>query len=213
MTDRLPTIGLHEIHITVDPTQIAALLLFCRSQGNSVKPVLACSEDGVHRNQLMVSVWRRGTSDEIIEQAHALALRMANAGLTPLRTKVEAMWSAENVPTGSPSPGCYWEIHVKLSDSHESKTTSIRSVADKHGAAVSYSVFKRELEPLVTLRSTVCSRADMETWLEEVVEELALFGSSKGIQREYAVYDSAPELDNGWIPEQWFKIGQSIYRM
>lgn len=187
-------IGLHEIHVSVEPHHIALLRRFAFER--NMKPILAAAYEGQHPNQLMISTWRRGTSEQIICQADAIARDMVEAGLTPIRTKVESLMNNEGCPD-VPAPGCYWEYHIKVAADDEHLVIEI---AKNHGAALSYSVFKPKNEPLLTLRSATLARKDMEHAKEALETDLIAAGLViVGVQSEYTVYDTNQALDDEWI--------------
>lgn len=105
------------------------------------------------------------------------------------------MWRAlEQETLAVPAPACYWEVHVKLDDDFHDR---VLEVARANRAAVSYSVLKRELQPLLTLRSATCTRADMQARVDRLLLALnTAVIKVLHVQYEYAIYDT---LDDGWI--------------
>lgn len=188
-------IGLHEIHVTVKAEQIALLRRYAFSHG--MKPILAAAYGGQHPNQLMISAWRRGTSEDIIRQANDIADDMSRNGLVVVRIKVESMMNNEECPY-VPASGCYWEYHIKIAADSDEKT--VLDVARQHSAALSYSVFKPENTPLLTLRSVNCNRSRIMAYKDALEQDLEQNGLIViGVQQEYTVYDTNPSLDDDWI--------------
>ena len=90
MTSIAPTNGIHEIHVSVDPAQIALLRWYCKDR--KMKPILATALYGDSPNQLMISKFKKGTGEEVVAKAHEIAEDMVSYGLKPpIRVKVEAM--------------------------------------------------------------------------------------------------------------------------
>lgn len=195
--------GLHEIHISVDPNQIALLRLYCKD--SKIKPICATALQGDHPNQLMISKWKNGTSPEVIQKAHDLEKDMTNYGLKVLRVKVEAMMHTKGCPTNDEKPlrdGDYWEFHLKLSIDHSNEYHKLEQIVAKHKGGMSFNVFKRELEPLVTLRLYKRSYNEAMQLKADLIEDIQRNGfvCNGGIQQEFSVYDTFTELDKGWLP-------------
>ena len=79
---------LFEIHVSVDPEQFMELQAYCATNG--MKVLLVKNENGVHKWQLIVTVWvMRETGQQAVDRALALAAELKAAQFNVLRTKVE----------------------------------------------------------------------------------------------------------------------------
>lgn len=198
-----PIIGLHEIHITVQPDQVALLRFFCVQ--NKMKPILATALYGDHPNQLMISKYSKGTSGEVIKKAHNIADKMREFGLTPIRVKVEAMIHCKGAPRGDEKPykrDDYWEFHIKVEINNMEELALLSETAKEHDAHISFNAFKKETIPLVTLRLYECSYNEaikQKDILLDHIKEVG-FPLHHGIHHELSVYDNNQKLDKGWLP-------------
>jgi len=202
-TIKTNAIGLHEIHITVNPTQIFTLRWFCKQ--HKMKPILASTAYGNHPNQLMISKYKNGSSKEAIEKAYSIAKDMEVAGLEILRVKVEAMVHNKGCPTGDvipKNPEEYFEFHIKILVDSWDEYQQLSHVATRYSAHLSFNAFKRELEPLVTLRVFNCSYIEAMNKKAELIEAIQGVGFTTNfeIHQEFSVYDSNQKLDKGWLP-------------
>ena len=169
--------GLHEIHITVDSREVALLRYFCLE--TKMKAILASALYGEHPNQLMISKYSKGTSDEVIAKAYSIRETMCSFGLTPIRTKVEAMIHCQGAPRGKACPDRpedYWEFHIKVEVRDMNEVKLLADTVKVYGAHISFNAFKKETIPLVTLRLYECSyddaMAQKDTLLNSVKEYL-----------------------------------------
>ena len=195
LEENLNSSTLHEIHISVDPSQIFLLRKYCAE--NKIKPILACSLTGDHKNQLMISKWKANMSDkDVILYAIELAEKMKSYGLIVDRTKVEAM--AKETSSG----GKYFEFHLKADYNSFDKIIEM-DVIKHYKCGVSVSAFKEKLTKcLITLRvdgSLKYSQA------KEYCDNLINTLNAKEIYidnffaKEYAIYDDNISYDNNWL--------------
>lgn len=197
------TEGLHEIHISTDPEHIALLRLYCKDR--KIKPILAVSLSGDYRNQLMISKFTNGTALEVIDKAFIIKKDMENYGLKVFRVKVEAMMNNKGCPKEDEKPirmEDYWEFHLKLDIDNSTELKKLQNVAKKHGCGISYNVFKRELEPLITLRVYNRSYNQAMKLKAYLIEDIKLAGfvCNNGIQQEFSIFDTNIDMDKNWLP-------------
>lgn len=200
--------GMHEIHITVDPSQVLLLRLFCMK--NNIKDIFAVTRPGGDGNQLMISKYMRGKSMEVIRKCLETAQDMRDFGLTPIRNKVEATMHIGGGPKGNERPRVsgvaslcgYWEFHLKLIAPVTSleRFEELERVAACFGCHVSVNTFKKELVPLVTLRLRDFTLDEAMRLKERVVDGMteANFYFDSCVQ-ELAVYDDNTALDDAWF--------------
>lgn len=195
--------GLHEIHITVDPGQIALMRVYCKDR--KYKPILAAALYGDHPNQLMISKYKNGTTPDVVEKALAIAKDMESFDMTVIRTKVEAMIHNKGCPTGNEKPlheNDYWEFHFNMEINGSDEMDRLTDICKQYNAHISMNVFKREFQPLVTLRIYKKSYDQAMALKAELIENIqaADFVVNDGIHQELSVYDDNPGLDDGWLP-------------
>lgn len=202
---RLPKIhGLHEIHISVNPSQIALLRWYCKDK--KIKPILAAALHGDHPNQLMISKYKHGLSKEVIQRAKLIAADMNKYGLDVIRIKVEAMIHCKGAPSGDEKPindEDYWEFHLKIQLDTSIQHEQLANICSKHGSYISFNVLKREFDPLITLRLYKCSYNEAMKKKEDLINSIEKGGfvNNNEIHQELSVYDDNVELDKGWLFE------------
>jgi hypothetical protein len=196
--------GVFEIHISVDPEQIARLRLF--TMKHKMKPILAVAQHGENPNQLMISKWTTGSVSVATERAKDIAAQLTDAGLRVVRVKVEAMASNAGVPqapNNDTSPSHYFEFHIKIPVADDRDWDELEKLASSHGCGVSFNAFKDAVAALFTLR-VAASRGYCvaEKMKDDLLAEIARAGFVAGgeVQREFSVLDTSPHYDAGWLP-------------
>ena len=195
--------GLHEIHITIYPSDIFALRMYCLDY--KIKPILAISAYGDNPIQPMLSKFKNGSSSQVIKRAKEMVETMReDYGILPVRVKVEAMIHNKGVPEGENSCNNdnYFEFHLKIIVNHSNEWNRLANICSEKGAHLSFNAFKKETEPLVTLRlpGQIGSIRALQI-KDELMVHLKKHGfhSNSSIQSEYSVYDSNIQLDSGWL--------------
>jgi hypothetical protein len=192
--------GLFEIHVSVDPAQVFLLRTYCEER-EQIKPILACSLKGSHPNQLMISKWFKGSRIGAVFLSKEVYEDMRKYGLRVERVKVEAMLSSDGVPAEpwAGSSDTYFEFHFKVDSA--ATAAAVAAFAAEHGLAVSFSAFKPEVRFLLTLRMpSACGSIAALKKCEEISKLITGAGMGLGkVQREYSVFDTCPEYDEGWI--------------
>lgn len=205
--------GLYEIHISVAPHDICGLRLFCLD--NKIKPILAAASSGVNKNQLMISRWKHGSREDVIARAEELAASMRAAGIEVHRVKVEAMAHNPGVPREPDvinypreDRSKYFEFHIKYAVGSSAEYRALERHARQFAAdsgqkcAVSFSAFKETISALCTLRTHASIGADAaERHKDDLIALLKRNGihTTAEIAKEFSVYDTAPEYDDGWL--------------
>lgn len=195
--------GLHEIHISVKPEEIALLRWYCKDK--KIKPILASSLYGDNPNQLMISKFKHGTSKEVLDKGELIVKDMKSYGLNPIRLKIEAMMNSPGAPVGDESlweTSHYWEFHIKVPVNNSHELDKLKYICDNHNSHISANVFKTELEPLVTLRlyypTTYNQAMERKAKLIKDIKR-GNFELNYGIHQELCIYDDNQELDKGWL--------------
>ena len=196
--------GLFEIHITVDPTKIAELRLFCLKE--KLKPIFACSTTGKNKNQLMISKWTSGDYNKAFQKMCEISKKLNDSNITVVRAKIEAMQSNNNIPQDENNifteEQHYFEFHMKYIIKDCDEYTALENCAEQYGGAVSFNAFKENINALVTIR--IAGTRGLKKAIEikdEFIEKLKShnFHSNCEIQREFSVFDSNVEYDEGWL--------------
>ena len=179
--------GAFEAHLTVDTDRGADFEARCRELG--VDHVGIELAEGVHRAQPMTASHHRGELAEVMAEVAALRDQLVAAGFTVVRTKIEA--AVDNA--GLPTADGYFEFHVKVA---VDDARDLAQRAARHGGRLSRSE-RRPGQRFVTLRAYT-DRATAEARLADLLAALAGF-DVRGVVREYTVYDSRIQLDQGWL--------------
>lgn len=196
--------GVFEIHISVDPDQIAQLRLF--TMKHKMKPILAVAQQGKNPNQLMISKWTTGTVIDAAQRAKEIADELTMDGLRVVRVKVEAMASNKGVPqepNGDALPSHYFEFHIKIPVADDRAWDALEGLAAERGCGVSFNAFKDSVAALFTMR-VAASRGyrAAEAMKDALLADIARAGFAAGgeVQREFSVLDTDPHYDAGWLP-------------
>jgi hypothetical protein len=195
--------GVFEIHISVDPVQITKLRLF--TMKNKMKPILAVAKHGDNPNQLMISKWTTGTVFEAVSRAKEIADQLKDDGLDVVRVKVEAMAHNKGVPQEANrdvDPSHYFEFHIKIPIEEHRSWQELEDLAAANRCAVSFNAFKDTVAALVTMRvSASRGYREAEMMKDALLMALKVGGFAAGgeVQKEFSVFDSRPEYDDGWL--------------
>lgn len=212
--------GLYEIHITVDHSDGFYKLLKFTTGKKNMKVLFAISKSNNY--QYMVTHFTaKDTIELAVNKALDIAQQLKNAEIKVLRTKVE-MRNTINMPinidaynslksslnnkfafeNGNP----YFEFHLKVATSYQNGTNIDldkleQDVNDHQYAVVSYNLCSSERKPIITIRVYDTGYIDAVSYKNKVVNALKTLGYifEDKIQEEFAVYDSNPNVDYGWI--------------
>jgi hypothetical protein len=192
---------LHEIHISVEPTQLLELKKYCLLR--KFKPILACSDEGDNKHQLMISKYKSGTKQDCINKALYIEKDMLNYGLNVIRVKVESMLSNSYCPKGDEKPdtGCYFEYHIKFDIENDEDYNKLKKISKKYNGNCSYNLFSKNFNPIITLRSYNKSYNEFNNNKDNLFNELKMnnLKTSNFIHKEYCIYDTYSDLDNNWL--------------
>jgi len=206
--------GLHEIHITCSPNDLFKLRMYCMD--NNLKPILAVAKYGETPIQPMFSKFKHGTSQQVIDKAQQMADEMnGKYDMFVTRVKVEAMMHNDGVPKlpnhtdgphestySTPYSEYYFEFHLKIPVKGSEEWDKLERVCKEKNAHISFNAFKKETVPLITLRLSANIGSIKAVQIkDELLDHLKAngFHTNDGIQCEFSVYDSNPDLDSGWL--------------
>lgn len=198
------TPGYFEAHLTVKPCDMTAFAATCAKL--EVKCLhIVMPETTAQHEQPMTGSYHLGTLSQAREQVLELARALVRDGFEVTRMKLEATGRAFGAPDtdadGAALPNdVYFEHHatVLLPDGLDDATllASVRA----HGGYVSRNLRKPGNERFVTIRSYQVGRGTADARFELVVDALRTLGVPlKNRAREFAVFDSAPAIDAGWM--------------
>ncbi len=206
LVDR-PGYGTFEGHVTVAADgSVEDFRAACTGLG--VKPVLIELPHGETPSQLMTAAYARGELAEAAARVAAVARGLRAAGFAVERVKLEAVAANDGVPDTDAAArafpaDCYFEFHVKLALSAGTGREATQAVCERHGARLSRNAFKavagRE-ERFATLRVYHAGRGTAYCRLDALLADLAAAEVVVlNTVREYSLFDSAVELDAGWL--------------
>ncbi len=180
---------------------------------------------GVWTSQPMISIRRRGTLDGQREMMRIWRGMLADCEAQVVREKIEAAPGNEGVPqtesdaVGEPQ-GRYFEHHVKLvlPDATQTRLSALNQLVAPHGARLSRNARRQRHdgrhERFVTQRCHQVGRVTARLKLDALLETLRTDGQEiVEVEEEYVVYDSALQLDDGWLhehPPQARTAGQAV---
>ncbi|MEV6210922.1 hypothetical protein [Kitasatospora sp. NPDC051914] len=198
--------GDFEIHLTVAPQQGRALAAWAAGRGLKVVDIELAR--GAVPRQPMLTLTVSGT----LAEAEALAARTGaeagSAGFTVLRTKIEAApWTAGVPATDGQAqalgPAYYFEHHVKLL-LDAPPGPELAAAAERHDAHLSRNARRTrpdgQIEHFVTQRCRLVGADTAGRRLDGLLDALAGHRIAS-VEREFAVLDTAEDLDDGWITE------------
>lgn len=163
---------------------------------------------GTTPSQPMIS--RRGHGSLQGQQAAVgeLIHKMKEAGLSVTRVKIEADTHCLGVPRTDPEagehPGRYFEHHVKLLLDSTANTDDLVALARRHAAHLSRNARRvrsdERQERFVTQRCHSVGATTARVRLAALLEDLKRQPVEVlGIEEEFVVLDSNPEVDAGWM--------------
>jgi inosine/xanthosine triphosphate pyrophosphatase family protein len=197
--------GVFESHVTVAACDEAAFRATCDALG--VKALFIELPQGERRRQPMSGAHHRGSMREVMVTVHELARDIARAGFDVVRTKLEAVGRHRDVPQTDAEarlapPTNYFEHHAKLVLPPGRDELAVQQAFASLGAYLSRGAPRDDgLEQrFVTLRSWGLGLDSAEARFDRVLALAAQLGLPlRNRLREYTVYDSALEVDAGWM--------------
>lgn len=202
--------GRFEVHLIARPATALEGALE-KLPARVIRPRLgdARTRYGLHPSQPMVTYWDSGVASDVIASAIATAENIDGI----VRVKVEAMPSNEGVPTHItlPDDSSYWEIHAKIRGGDWDQAAAICA---PFGVHLFWNGAKQDVVPVTNFRRYRMTYRD--ALREHLDLEIALAKADMTLDEihyEYSVYDSAPELDEGWLFAQGGKKTDFLTRV
>lgn len=198
------TPGYFEAHVTVKPCDLAAFARACDALGTKCLHIVMPAGTA-QAEQPMTASYFLGTLSQAREQAHRQASELVRAGFEVTRVKLEATGRAFGAPETDEAAQAlpldvYFEHHATIVVNGPAQLADVERQCRALGGYVSQNRRKPAREAFVTVRSYRVGRATADARFERLVDALHALGVSlKNRAREYAVYDSAPFIDEGWM--------------
>lgn len=195
--------GIFESHVTTAPCDPAAFASACEAL--QVK-CLWIEQDGEHPVQPMTASFHHGTFKEAMQRMHAQAQALTKAGFAVIRTKLEAVGRHRDVPQteeqAKAAPRAnYFEHHLNVAIPGGVDLAELKEACRALGAHLSRNARKAPTdEHFVTMRTHGQGQLAANARFEPVLQLFAARGLTvRNRVREYTVYDSALEVDRGWM--------------
>lgn len=134
---------LYELHINIDPSQIAEAISYCKDKKYEYINLIA--PDLKIREHFIVTKWKEGTREDAIGKIHILSKEFIQNGLRVQRLKVEEILTRESKEIE------YIEFHFKVPIDCKEDLQSLRIICEDFGAKISY-VLNKSHNPYVTIQ-------------------------------------------------------------
>jgi len=197
--------GIFESHVTVAPmTRMAEFARSCDRLGVKCLHIVM-PEHTAQANQPMTAANHQGTFAEVMRAVNELAQALVRDGFLVTRVKIEAVGRHRDVPVtdadaAAKSKQGYFEHHATVRLPAGFDEPGFDAACRELGAYVSRNLLKPADVRFLTLRQYGVGQAAADAKFEAVLELVR----SRGLTlvnraREYTVYDSAIEIDAGWM--------------
>jgi inosine/xanthosine triphosphate pyrophosphatase family protein len=198
------TPGYFEAHVTVKPCDVRAFAASCARLG--VKCLHIVMPSGTAQaQQPMTGSYHQGSLSQAREQVTELARALVRDGFEVTRLKLEATGRAFGAPTDDAAAvglprDTYFEHHATVLLPEGFDEASLAQACRAHGGYLSRNLRKSAAERFVTVRAYQVGLGTAEAGFEAVLEAVRALGLTvKNRAREFTVFDSAPQLDAGWM--------------
>lgn len=205
-----------EIHVSVNlhnPVEEIEWKLFCKQQKFHV--IKVWNIKGTHATQNMMAMWISVENNEENNDWLSVGLKelkrtgniIRETGFEVIREKIEAMMMDHRFDKHcleKPQRGVYWEIHMKVENQTLEQWRMLKDMLKtEQNVGLSVSAYSEFLSPIITMRFYQGSRDQVFQMKDQLVGRLTTAGwkFAPKTQYELSLYDSNPELDEGWIDE------------
>lgn len=197
----------YEIHITlqVPPYKDAVHNLRALAMDMGVKLILI---DANPLTDVMTS-WRTQSDDQnaVFQEMTRQMITLAGRGVTALRAKVET--DLDHPAAATPLPNQYFESHFQVLVTND-QLADLKDLACGLDLYVSRNAFKPPVDGrhirMVTAREYHTTREKFRQRMEAIAKVLPVqgFELAKGLEIEFALYDSNARHDDPWIHSRGF---------
>lgn len=195
----------YEIHITLHVSHYNMDTLKERVAGLGAKLIVI---DAHPLTDVMTSFrMRSDDQNAVFREVNAQMLALSGFGITPLRVKVET--DLNHPAAATPLPNQYFESHFQVLVA-ESQLEDLKDLAMGLDLYVSRNAFKPPVNGrhirMVTLREYHTSAEKFRQRVQAVGRVLPAQGYelAKGVEIEFALYDSNARHDDAWIASRGF---------
>lgn len=212
--------GYFETHLTLDaptPGRVAEAAQWAEEHGLKFTHIEL--DRGYSPSQPMVTHHGKGTLEKELAVAERWTAKLAEAGFTVIRTKVEVPRDGAGVPATRgaaeqlPGPG-YFETHVKLLLPPDADLGALAATVEPLRARLSRNARRTRddgyQERFVTQRCSRVGRREAGRFEEALFRTLELAGVTLrqghtpqprvlSVEREFVVHDNALDVDSGWM--------------
>ena len=197
--------GVFESHVTVAACDEAAFAATCDALG--VKALFISLPHGKNPRQPMTGAHHRGALADVMLTVHQLAHELAKAGFEVIRSKLEAVGPHRDLPQTDEAAAAaprtsYFEHHAKIVLPSAEREAELAPAFAKLGGYLSRGAPRSDGLELrfITLRSWGLGQASADARFDKLCALAAELGLPlRNRLREYTVYDSAIEVDAGWM--------------
>jgi hypothetical protein len=206
--------GIFEYHVTVNLGEkpLEVFIEYCRNYKDiKLKPIVI-QLPAKNPTQVMTSSYKRGLYPENVQDIKKIANDLKDSGFQVSRIKIESMASNEGVPINSnkkenertinhftKNKGTYFEFHYRIPVENHNFENILKKLCKENNAHLSKNPLKDSSSKYVTTRCFDCGRQEaFEKYyhLEKVLLENN-FTVEKS-EREFVVYDTNLDIDDGW---------------
>ncbi|CAF1386676.1 unnamed protein product [Didymodactylos carnosus] len=199
--------GTFEVHITVENNDMEHFLNVCKI--NKLKSIFIHLNNGNNPKQLMTSSYHVGTYSNIVEEIKTLA-NIQFKDFNIIRLKIESLPSNNGIPENDIDKLLFWDInsnyfefHYKILISSLNQLRRLKKLCITYELYLARNAFKtisiNEMYYIITMRLFNVSRVNAFIRNDTIINYLTMnhFPPLK-VEREFVVYDSNIDLDNGW---------------
>ncbi|MEV6818903.1 nucleotidyl transferase AbiEii/AbiGii toxin family protein [Nocardiopsis dassonvillei] len=212
--------GYFETHLTLDAPDAERVAEAARwAEEYGLKFTHIELDRGESPTQPMVTYHGKGTLDEELAVARRWTERLAEAGFTVVRTKIEVPHQAAGVPVSRGvaelmPESHYFETHVKLLLPASADLAALSAIVEPHRARLSRNARRVRddgfQERFVTQRCSRVGRREAARFEHVLLKALERAGVSfegkegwqprvLSVEREFVVHDTALSVDAGWL--------------
>lgn len=181
---------LYEVHFTVEPRDVERWHGVCAKL--NLRPVFIENSGGLNPRQLMCEAQIQSDAAHVKNQIAILEQKIKDNDFQILRTKVEC-------PLGlAPTNYEYYECHMKFYIP-DKKVALLKKITEKHPLFLSRSLIALN-KWYLTARYYHGSKEEAARLFMKYVKLIKAFLPIHEVELEAAIYDSNPDIDEGWIP-------------
>jgi inosine/xanthosine triphosphate pyrophosphatase family protein len=199
------TPGYFEAHVTVKPCDMSVFAKSCERLGVKCLHIVM-PEKTAQAEQPMTGSYHLGTLSQARAEVLELARALMRDGFEVTRMKIEATGRAFGAPETDEAArslprDVYFEHHATVVIPNEAfDLSALQARCAANGGYVSRNLRKTTPERFITIRSYQVGRVTADARFEAIIDAIRELGLPlKNRAREFTVFDSAPQIDAGWM--------------